>query len=263
MDVLMRKIDHIQKQCSVQALVNSNEKLIEKSRFMLLKKQIAQDVKAINKEIEERNELLSQSGNTVQRVKMSAAIRAHIKELGLKAEELQEMYEEELPKEKQDEYTQKKVVTDLMKTEDLRLKQEIVDLVFKHIEELKNLERGTTPSHNNRRDDKQPSLPDLDDPHFQTLLSYENEINRQLEEVNRGLQVLKALASGMTNEVEMQSQMIEELTVEVSKMNEILENLNIRMKKVLRALGGAERFGILFVLLVILLGLLASIYNLS
>mmetsp|Transcript_29396 Transcript_29396/g.41373 ORF Transcript_29396/g.41373 Transcript_29396/m.41373 type:complete len:274 (+) Transcript_29396:52-873(+) len=270
MDVLMRKVQFIQDQCSDKKAKREQEEA-EKNydEFTKLRKKIARDIKDVRKQIQERNELLSQTDNNAQTVKMSSQVRSKIKEITRDAEELEGMYEDDKQKIEKRKMKKKEVPAD--EEQYLEQKAEIVDLCFKHIDECKNLERAgfgggreshvTSSRQSKLQDPTVSQLPDLEDEGFQMLKRNDAQIDKQLDQVADGVAFLKNLAVEMGKEIEMQNVIIDDLHKEVDKTQATLNDLNKRMKKILTDVRKADRFMIDLILLIILLGLVAYIYN--
>jgi len=150
--------------------------------------------------------------------------------------------------------------------EDVKARQEIVELCRQHIEECRKLEKqvrgvGGTFFESETTDATVTSLPDIEDESFQLLIQNDDKINEQLENVAKGVGVLKDMANEMGKEIEMQGMMIDELDHKVEKTNAKLINLNKRLKKTLESVRKADRFCIDIILLVVILAIGGYLYN--
>jgi len=111
---------------------------------------------------------------------------------------------------------------------------------------LERAVRGTATSvfiDSNASDPTITSLPEIDgDPGFQLLLDQDREIDQVLDDISKGVGVLKEMAHGMSQEIEMQEAIIDELDTKVEKNVNQLLGLNKRMKKTLENVRKADRF---------------------
>jgi predicted nucleic acid-binding Zn-ribbon protein len=271
MNSLIEKLQVIEQACgdkrNKKQILEDEKKLDD---FTRLKKKISRDIKDVRQQIEERNQLLGTTSNNLATVKMSTSIRQKLKEIQKDTETLNNLQKTEQEKIEKKKMKGKEI--DPKVEEGVKIKAEIVELCYKHIEECKNLERSglgqTTINFEGsvKVDGSKPlltELPDIDDEGFQLLRKTDMEIDQKLDQVGEGVQVLKNMATEMGKEVELQTVMISELDHKVDKVNVQLENLNKRLKKALTSVRKADRFIIDFILLVVLLALVGYIYNLS
>jgi len=271
MNELMLKLQYIQDQCMDP---EERKKRIEAEKamdeFTRIRKQMARDVKQLRQQIQERNELLGSAGEgTRATVEASARIRRMIKEITTQAEELgamQEKQEQKLEKRKAkgkpiNEEDQKQVEN----------RKEVVELCYKHIDELKFLERQGAGTHqpefigsfgSKENTPLVTELPDIDgDEAFMLLKRQDREIDFKLDAISQGVAHLKEIAISMGNEIELQENMIAALDVKVDKTTEHLARLNRDLKKALQGVRRGNRLCIDMILLVIVLGIGAYIYN--
>jgi len=172
-------------------------------------------------------------------------------------------------KEKLDKKVEKgKPVTEA-ETQEVEVRQEIVDLCYKHIDECKHLERQGKGGNAFFDDDKKgvdatiTELPDIDDEEFIMLKRTDAQIDQQLDKVAQGVGVLREIATEIGKELELQDVMINELGKKVDDTQAQLNQINIRMKKTLQKVRKGDRFIIDFILVVVVLGIVFYIYQLS
>jgi len=229
-------------------------------------KKIARDLKQVKQEVTERNELLGNGGNNAETVRMSSQIRNKIREALKDADTLGEMHEAE--KDKLEKKKAKGKDVSEQEEKGVLIKAEIVELVFKHIDECKNMERSgfggsastSFKGYSNQRDS--PELPDIEnDEAFTNLHEKDRVILDKVEQVGQGVATLKDMANEMGKEIELQTVKLAEIDHEVDKTNSQLNELNVQMKKLLISVRSADRFIIDFILLVVFLAILGFIYN--
>jgi len=267
MDSLLAKAEWIQSECQdPEAKRKKQEEMKTWDDFTKLRKELANNLRNIREQIQERNSLMGKNdmGNTTT-VKLGRDIRNGLKEVIKEADAL-----EELQKKKQADKLERKKLKgkkiDPKEEEDVKARQEIVDLSRQHIEECRRLEKqvrgaGGTFFETEKSDATVTSLPDIEDESFQLLIQQDNEIDVKLDGVAKGVAVLKEMATEMGKEVEMQEVMIEELNTKVEKTNAKLINLNQRLKKTLEGVRKANRFCIDIILIVIILAIGGYLYN--
>jgi len=154
------------------------------------------------------------------------------------------------------------------KEKEIEVREEIVELCFKHIEECKHLERAGSIGNNNAFVDTSRSgnvvseLPDIpDDSGFVQLREKNQIIDQKLTIIGDGVQVLRSMADEMGKEVEKQTVMLDNLDRSMIKTQSTLDNLNKRLKTQLAKVRGADRFCIDFILIVVVLAIGLYIYN--
>jgi len=228
--------------------------------FTRLKKKVANQTKNIRQLIKNREELEKTAPGTVATVQISSDIRTAIKELRNDAAAM-----DKLQKEEKEAYIKKnKTVPE--KEELMDKREEIVQLVFDHVEEIKTLDQkrhGESAFTNNKKgaDPTITELPDIDDAGFQQMRKNDQVIDQALDQIGEGVQQLKEIANEMGNEIGKHSTMLDDLDLKVDKVNDELENINIRLRKALDSVRKGDRFIIDIILLCILLGLCGYIYS--
>lgn len=266
MNALMAKLEYIHEQCQdPKKRKEKDEEMKKWDDFTKLKKKLSSDIKQVREQIQERNELLGKTdsaGNTTT-VRMSKDIRNMLKEVMKEADELAEMQKKDSEKLEERKAKGKKVTPEA--EEEIKKREEVVELCRKHIEECKRLERsarGNTTDFNSEDNSALiTSLPDIDDPGFKMLVDLDNQIDEKLEEAAKGVAVLKDMAVNMGKEIEMQEMMINELDNKVEKTNQKLMNLNKRLKKTLDKVNSGDKFCVDLILIVLILALGGYLYN--
>jgi len=262
---LMNKLYKIETDCNPNAA--KPEKKEKLDDFSALKKKISQEVKSVRKMIEERNELLSGSEQNSETVKLSAEIRKALKEIEKDAKEL-----EVIQKEEEDKLQKKKEKGKDVSSADEQevvLRHELVELAYQHIEECHTLEKSVYKNMNtesfvglmNPNEPAPSSLPSLDDERFQLLIRKDAEIDKELDEISKGVGILGQMATQIGQETTIHGLMIEEVEHGVDKANAHLENLNKRLKGVLAKYRRGDRFCIDFILICLLCGIAAYLYT--
>jgi len=238
--------------------------------FKRLKGTLALNVREIRKQLKERDELMQKGATgTKQTVQMSNSIRMQIKAAREDAQKLHNLQRKEATKSKGKSPQQ------------VEERAEVVDLVFKHIEECEALDKRRYASkHTEARIElfsggkaggsavgpvsRVPfggtELPDIETQEgLKQLQRKDQAIDEALEQVAEGVSELKNIALDMRDEVKVQSSMVDEITSKVDSANLHLNSMNKRMKKTLEQTRSADRFILDFILLVILLGIVGYI----
>mmetsp|Transcript_19551 Transcript_19551/g.46678 ORF Transcript_19551/g.46678 Transcript_19551/m.46678 type:complete len:104 (-) Transcript_19551:31-342(-) len=89
----------------------------------------------------------------------------------------------------------------------------------------------------------------------------DDEIDRGLDAISRGVGVLKNMAVDMREEVQVQNMMVDEIQEQVEKNTERIGLLNAKLKKTLDSAGGASRIILNLILLILLLAIAAYCYD--
>jgi len=261
MNALLKRLQKIQDECvEKKALIQQDQGEVD--QFTILKRKVAQDIKTIREKIKERDELEASTSGTRHTVEASHEIRTLFRGVKADARKLETMQKEEeekfRKKNKENPELEKKIET----------RQEVIELVGKHIKEVEALNSrrhgenafyGNTE--NNNKDPVITSLPDIDDAGFQVLKQKDAHIDGLLDEVSAHVNILKEQASEMGKEVTTQGIMLDELNTKVDKVNDDLENLNERLRKVIESIRKGDRFIVDIILLCILLGIAGYIYH--
>lgn len=163
-----------------------------------------------------------------------------------------------------------------MSSSQVEERQEVVELVFKHIEECEGLEKKRYAGKNTEarvelfsggkaggssmgsvsRVAGGTELPDIETQDgLKMLAAKDKQIDEGLDQIAEGVADLKSLALDMRDEVKVQSAMVDEITSKVDNASAQLTNINKKMKKTLQSTRSADRFILDFILLVIVLGI--------
>jgi len=260
---LLRRLETIQRDCldgaNLKAADPADQGLDE---FTRLKKKIATDIRQIRVLIKDRDEMEKDAPGTVATVELSHNIRAKLKDLRADATALDKLQKDEVTGHK------KKNKEDPQHEELMTKREEVVGLVFQHLEEVNQLDKrrgsgsafaATTSS----QSATVTELPDVDDPQFQVLIRNDKIIDGQLDEISTHVTDLKAVALTMGDVATSHGRMLESLEVKVDKANDELDNINTRLRKTLEQVRKGDRFIIDLILLIILLGLGGFIYSLA
>lgn len=234
-----------------------------------LKAQVAAEVRQIRTALKDRDELLQKgAAGTKQTVQMSHQIRAQIKAVKEDAQRLAALQKKEAAKRDRKGANAAQVEG----------RQEVVELVFKHIEECEALEKKRYTGKNAEARVELFSgaggsagrgalgavshvpggteLPDIETQDgLKVLAAKDKVIDEGLDQIAEGVEDLKALALDMRDEVKVQSAMVDEITSKVDTASAQLSNINKKMKKTLQSTRSADRFILDFILLAIVLGI--------
>lgn len=241
--------------------------------FKRIKGQIALTVRDIREEIKKRDAFTNRhgAGSSKDAVHMSHSIRAQIKQAREGAHKLYTLQGKEASKSKG-------------RSQQLEERAEMVDLIFKHVEECEALEKrryagkqsenrlnlfgGGGGSRTNelapvdRVEVSDTMLPDIEtQEELRKLEETDEQINVELKQVSAGLRDLRGLAVDMRDEVRVQTSMIDEVTGKVDKANVHIININRRMRETLAKTRSADRFILDLILLVVLLGIIGYIVS--
>jgi len=263
MNGLMAKLRYIQEECGGGENGGHHEEDQNLDDFTRLKKRIAREIKQIRRDIQEREDLLSHGTNNPQTIQLSSNIRNQLKSVKDDAETLRTMHSEYEEKSRR-----KKKGGDPQEEALLSNRTEIVELAFKHIEECEVLEKGRNSTYYARAQYAPTagaatvtSLPDIDDGDFAQIRQTDRKIDQELEEVSKGVAVLKDIAINMNREAQKQNMMIDQIDNKVEKANTQLQNLNKRLKDTLQKIRKGDRFIMDFILLCVVLAIGGVIYN--
>jgi len=259
MNGLLRKLQKIQDECVEKKGTNTDVPETDVDEFTRIKRKIAAQAKNIRELIKDRDELEKSAPGTVATVERSQQIRTAVKELRNDAAALDALQK----KEKENYIKKNKTVPE--KEQQIEKREEIVELVFSHIEEIRQLDQkrhGDSAFVSSRKSDPLiTELPDIDDGGFQMMRKNDKVIDDMLDNVAAGVVELRDMANEMGKEATKQGDMLDHLDIKVDKVNDELENINIRLKKALDSVRKGDRFIVDIILLVILLGLGGYIYS--
>lgn len=259
MNGLLKRLKKIEDDCADK---NAGPQHVEEGdldEFSRLKKKVAFQTRQVRQLIKDRDELEKTAPGSVATVEISQQIRQAIKEVRSDAAAM-----DKLQKEEKDSYMKKnKNVPE--KEELIEKREEIVGLVFEHLEEIRALDQKRHGDSaflaKKTQDPTVTELPNIDDGDFQLLRKNDQVIDDMLDNIALGVNDLKEMASEMGKEVSKQGVMLDDLDVKVDRVNDELENINIRLRKALDNVRKGDRFIIDIILLVILLGLCGYIYS--
>eukprot|EP01116_Phalansterium_solitarium_P020746 TRINITY_DN620_c0_g2_i1.p1 TRINITY_DN620_c0_g2~~TRINITY_DN620_c0_g2_i1.p1 ORF type:complete len:276 (+),score=78.57 TRINITY_DN620_c0_g2_i1:60-887(+) len=271
MNELMMKLSYIKVECmdpDEKKKIKEADKAMD--NFTRQRKEMARDVKQLRQQIQERNELLGSAGDgTRATVEASARIRRMIQDITTQAGNLEKMQ-----KEQEEELERKKAEGKTIKEEDqnqVAHRKEVVELCYKHIKELKFLEKHGEGGHQaefigsfggKEQTPLVTELPDIDgDEAFMLLKRQDLQIAAFINKASEGIEHLRILALAMGNELEMQDMMLATIEVKVDKTTEHLARLNRDLKKALQGVRRGNRLCIDMILLVVILGIAGYIYN--
>lgn len=240
--------------------------------FKKLKAHIASEVRTVRESLKEREQLLEKPGTagSKETVALSQKIRNQLKGIRDDANKLRDLARKEAARAKKPPAAQQ-----------AEQRQEQVELVFKHVEEVENQERrryggkggearvelfsggragGVFSVSASRVPTGGTELPDIETQEgLRQLQRKDQVIDEALEQVAEGVSELKNIALDMRDEVKIQSSMVDEITSKVDSANVHLNSMNKRMKKTLESTRSADRFILDFILLVVLLGIIGYI----
>jgi len=239
--------------------------------FTRLKKLSGKQIAEIRRTIAERDELISSSAGSGG--KSAVQLSSRVRELLREVHETHSKMQARCAKEEKDlakgrrnlPYTQ----------EDLETHREVTELVGKHIAECESLERkryagrvgksgaGTGAGADVRRTAEQTDLAEIDpdvEQGLTQLMRNDEKLDEQLEIISKGMQRLKGIAADQSNEVKLQSVMIDQISDNMDKATDHLNETNMRLKDTLQKAGGATNIVVKLILLVLLFSIGAYIY---
>jgi len=244
----------------------------ELDEFDKLRKKTGRDIKDVRQQLAERNELLlGTKGNANEAtVRVSAEIRAKIKEINGDIDKLTLILEQEKSKIERRREKGKNITPEAEAQVETRT--EVIELAKQHVEELKRIQRagagkkdslagGKRTSRMLTNDPTVTTLPDIEGDIGNELKEKDNYINQKLLLVEDGVGVLRQMATDMGKEIELQENIIAVIDHDVDKANAQLDNINARMKKILTGVQKADHFCITVVLLCIILAIAGYLYN--
>jgi hypothetical protein len=268
MNELMKTLYKIQEQTGVAKKENKKTQTEELNDFERQRLKVAEGVRLVRKTLKERDELLEQSAGNKITVELSNAVRLQLKSVRADAEELSRVQAEHSKK------VTKKSKKDGLSAEDqeyLERQKEIVELTFQHISEVEKMEKRMHYTEGILDDSSDQeaapaSLPDIDDDgeigqRFAMLKQRDQQIDQGLEEVSKGVAVLKQMATEMGSEVEVQGAIMQEIDQKVDKNQAKLDNLNKRLKKTLESTRSGNRFAIDFICCLVMMALAGVLAN--
>jgi DNA repair exonuclease SbcCD ATPase subunit len=276
MEDLMKRLNHIHDECVPEAK-RKQEKMDE---FTKLKKEISEKIRAVRELLKERDSILESGGNNSRTAEISQTVRTDLKGIKDQVKLLESLQKKEAKK-------AKKMSTEVR--EAVSTRAEIVELCYKHIEECEKWEKrvldkraqedrlqllsGSSNRNDNEYEMKSANdgdnqfsdLVEIDDytDQLQDLKNRNAEIDKELDEVLKGVGVLKEIALNMDQELETQNQMIDQIEHKVNKSQQKLDSINAKLQKTLDKVMKGDRFLVNFVLICVLLlivGFIATMF---
>ena len=235
-----------------QALSYTSNNYLEIDNFTILKTDVANQIKDIKNMIITRDNLYKKE-NSKKVVELSALIRKGIRELEEKEKEM--------------------TIINNKKSNETKL--QIINLVHSHIQECKILDKNryerNKPNTSNYINltlytNKTPltTLQSLDDPDIENGLSAlrkkDNEIDIELGVLSSTINRLKDSAVNIKQEVNIQNNMLDQLSSDVDNSTEKLLNLNSKLKNILDK-NGCSNIIIYIILIILILGCSCYIYT--
>jgi uncharacterized phage infection (PIP) family protein YhgE len=153
----------------------------------------------------------------------------------------------------------------------LERQKEIVELTFQHIAEVEKMEKRMhyTEGILDDSSDQEAAptkLPDIDDDgeigqRFAMLKQRDQQIDQGLEEVSKGVAVLKQMAVEMGDAVDVQGAIMDDIEKKVDVNQGKVDNLNKRLKKTLETVRSGNRFAIDFICCLVMMALAGVLAN--
>mmetsp|Transcript_46322 Transcript_46322/g.145332 ORF Transcript_46322/g.145332 Transcript_46322/m.145332 type:complete len:289 (-) Transcript_46322:143-1009(-) len=271
---LIKKLEEIHKELGDEK--DEKEKNEDDTdEFTRLKKMSAKQMTEIRRMITERDELLSSSGGGG---KAAVQMSSRIRELIRNAHDLHGKMQEKLSKEEKEVAKGKK--NGKLTPEDLEIHQQMAELVSKHIAECESLEKkryqGRAGGRNGTKgagvngEIKRTAMdtdlapidldPDVNEGLIQ-LRRNDEKLDEQLDMISKGMVRLKGIAVDQSNEVKLQSVMIDQISDNMDKATEHLNDVNMKLKDTLARAGGATNILVKVILLILLLSIGAYMYK--
>lgn len=98
---------------------------------------------------------------------------------------------------------------------------------------------------------------------LQQIRERDAQFDSQLDDVSKGLDTLKEIASAQNEEVQRQNIMLDGLAQNIDKVHEKVQNVNASLKEKLDEIGGADKMCMNIMCLVLMLGIMGVIYKLT
>eukprot|EP00033_Pygsuia_biforma_P001369 GCRY01001550.1.p1 GENE.GCRY01001550.1~~GCRY01001550.1.p1 ORF type:complete len:272 (-),score=70.59 GCRY01001550.1:57-872(-) len=269
MNDLLRRVEYIQKECG-----DPKKKVVkvEGDEFSILKRDINFQLKEIRESIKKRDDMLANHSSSADIATASSQIRKLTAKAKESANQLKTLQLKNASKKKPTE----------LEVAKFKKQEEMVDLVFQHLAEVEALQarryQSSSSSSSNylalaptgkataaaARDPIQTDLPPIEVQEGLAMLQERNEeIDQGLDELHDGVKVLKTMAGDMGRELELQDVMITDITNDVDHATEHLRNINRKMRKALDKARKGDKLILDIILLTVLLGIIAYIYNQS
>jgi len=248
--------------------------------FTRVKKQVANDIRECKDLIALRDDLYGRKGDDALVAKKSAEIRSKLSTIEDQAEALEKIQQKTAKK-----YSKKKNLSDEQQST-LDKQKAVVELTWQLIKECHNLEQFRGGERANVYDSDEDSLYGEDersdglpggvtskkivvalpsvpgDQKFEELHIQDENINKGLEEIEKGLQVLLEYAKGFQEEIERQDELINTMDYKTDHALESLNNVNKQLKSALEKVRKGRSFCCDLILFLILVGVGIGIYSL-
>eukprot|EP00300_Choanocystis_sp_HF-7_P024239 c25651_g1_i1.p1 GENE.c25651_g1_i1~~c25651_g1_i1.p1 ORF type:complete len:300 (-),score=95.17 c25651_g1_i1:14-868(-) len=276
MKVLVAKLRYIQQLSDPDFGKKKKGKKIDPSdNFAMKKKEIADELKKVRDALKERDALLGKHASASTTVELSAKIRGQLKEARANAVELEGILAN-LKKKAGKKATEEQQA-------DIQLKEEQIEAVHAHIEEVNRLEKRRHNVASTTRDrvlgsgvgsTALPALPDdptmsglepIDDEtqaELQAIEQRNNELDRDLDEIAEGVVMMREIALAMGRELDVQNQLLDEVNNKADSTNSKIKQTNKQLTKILNDLG-TDKMCTYIILIVLILFLVLFVYNKS
>lgn len=257
LELSLARLAALDRQISPSGSQGADDEDPELDEFGRLKKKVARDIAEVRKNIQDRDELFAKQGGggTTATVTMSAKIRQQLSSVRAEAAKMQQMQKEHEHKlEKRGTGDKKGMLKANQELEEVRSRGDIVENVFKHVEECEALEkkRFTRPDSKEDRaslmvgsgragikapkNATETSLAPIDEDAaagLAMLQKQDQQLDETLTVIGQGVQRLGKIAVDMQAEVKTQSVMITEIDEKVDKATQHLQGLNTKIKDAL------------------------------
>jgi len=277
----LNKLKFILDQCAPKKENKDKESAVVNDEFTILKKKIHEDLRGVRKSLKEREQLFIEKDNSSETAEASYRIRCSIKAVRENANTLKEMAyktERKMLKKKKNLSPEEKQF--------IEKRKDIVNLVFKHIEECEMLEKKrfsdkvanerkklfASPTKENAGaannmvsgnpfggagEEKDPYMDtnledfDIDEDLIQIKMTNQ-EIDQQLDEISEGVKIVKQIAIGINEELEKQEVIIDRVEEKVDIAQEHLETLNSKMHTIVEKSMKGEKYMLNAILVMII-----------
>jgi len=282
--VSFNKLKFIYDQCAPKEESKDKNSKVVNDEFTILKKKIHEDLRGVRKALKEREQLFIENENSSETAEASYRIRCSIKAVRESANSLKELAN------KSEKKMLKKKNLSPEERQFIEKRKDIVNLVFKHIEECEMLEkkRFSDKVANERKKlfasptkesgggtnnlvagnpfgtegDKDPymdtNLEDFDiDEDLMQIKMTNQEIDQQLDEISEGVKIVKQIAIGINDELDKQEVIIDRVEEKVDIAQAHIENLNEKMHTIVEKSMKGEKYmlnAILAMIIVTIIG---------
>jgi len=270
---LLKRLDELREELGDEKDKKDNDEEVL-DEFTRLKKMSGKQIAEIRRTIAERDDLIaSSSGHGGKAV---VQLSSHVRELLRGVQETHAKMKVRVAKEEKDLAKGKRNLP--YTQEDLEAHKEMTELVSKHITECENLERkryagrvggkgGARAGAAGADVQRNAEVTDLAaiDPDVELGLTHlkrnDEKLDEQLDLISKGMTRLKGIADDQSNEVKLQSVMIDQISDNMDKATDHLNDVNVKLKDTLQKAGGATNVIVKLILLVLLCAIGAYIYK--